>query len=253
MEKKIYKTYGEYAEKWAERQRSGDNLSHEFLEKPAMMAALPDLTGKDVLALGCGTGEECPKLKNLGAHRVMGVDKEVELIELAKKEYPDIEFDVMPMENLNFPENSFDVVYSSLVMHYSPDWRIPLAQVKKVLKPGGIFLFSTHHPLWWSAEKVREKDKFITRLGGAKVGKDGYEVYGDYLNSRQIDDIWFNEFEVHFFHKPLSEIINQIVSSGLIIKEFIEPKPIDEVKSKKLNFWAIHQKMPFFMIFKLQK
>ncbi len=253
MLKRIYKTYGEYAQKWADRQRSGENMAHEYLEKPAMMAALPDLSDKKILCLGCGTGEECQRLKGQGAVDITGIDKESELIKLAQETYQDVTFATMPMENIDFPENTFDVVYSSLVMHYASDWTIPLAQVRKVLKPGGIFLFSTHHPIWWGAEKSRQQDNFITRLGASKQGNDKFEVWGDYLTPREITDIWFNELEVKFFHKPLSQIINEIGSSGFTLKEFIEPKPIEEAKQKRYNFWAIHQKIPFFMIFKLQK
>ncbi len=253
MLKRMYKTYGEYAHKWADRQRSGENISHEYLEKPAMMAALPSLAGKKILCLGCGTGEECRRLKEQGATDITGVDKEEELIKIAQATYPDIQFVAMPMEKLDFLEETFDIVYSSLVMHYSSDWAIPLTQVRNILKPEGIFLFSTHHPIWWSAEKSREKDNFFTRLGASKQGTDKFEIWGDYLNQREITDTWFNEFEVKFFHKPLSEIINEIAISGFQIREFIEPKPIEAAKQKKYNFWAIHQKIPLFMIFKLQK
>jgi SAM-dependent methyltransferase len=254
MLKKVYKSYGEYAQKWAERKKGGDAGSHEYLEKPAMMAALGDvMTGKTILCLGCGTGEECRMIKDMGAGRVVGVDKEYELIQVAKRAYADIEFDTMPMEALNFPEDTFDIVYSSLVMHYAPDWTVPLAQVRKVLKKDGVFLFSTHHPIWWGAERTREGDKFITHLGAAKIGNNKNEIYGDYLTNRKIEDVWFNEFEVSYYHKPLSEIITEIVASGLTIKSFIEPKPVEEAKSKKFNFWAIHQKIPLFMIFELQK
>ncbi len=253
MLKRMYKTYGEYAYKWADRHRGGESVSHEYLEKPAMMAALPDLTGKKVLCLGCGTGEECRKIKDLGAAEVIGVEKESEMIKLAKEAYADIEFSVMSMEQLDFPENTFDLVYSSLVVHYASDWTVPLAQVYKVLKPGGTFLFSAHHPIWHGAEKLREGDKYITRLGAAKIGRDGHEIYGDYLNTRQINDTLFNELEISYFHKPLSESLTEILASGFTIKEFIEPKAIEEAKTKKHNFWAVHQKIPLFMIFKLQK
>lgn len=253
MLKKVYKTYGEYAEKWAERKRGGDAGSHEYLEKPAMMAALGDVSGKTILCVGCATGEECRMLKDMGAKRVVGVDKEYELIQVAKRAYPDLEFDTMPMEALNFPEETFDMVYSSLVMHYAPEWSGPLAEVKKVLKKEGLFLFSTHHPIWWGAQSVREGDKFITRLGAAKWGNNKNEIYGDYLTARKIENTMFNELVVTYYHKPLSDILEEILSSGLRLKRFIEPKPTEEAKTKKFNFWAIHQKIPLFMIFELQK
>ena len=51
-------SYNQHAAQWAERLRSGNNPAHRFLEKPAMYAKLPDLTGQRVLCIGCGSGEE---------------------------------------------------------------------------------------------------------------------------------------------------------------------------------------------------
>ena len=65
--------------------RSGKNIAHKFLEKPAMYKKLPDLKDKSILCIGCGTGEECEHLKSLGAKRVVGIDISKGLIDFAKK------------------------------------------------------------------------------------------------------------------------------------------------------------------------
>jgi SAM-dependent methyltransferase len=250
---KELKTYDEYAETWAQRMRSGENITHEYLEKPAMFAAVPDLKGKDVLCIGCGTGEECRSLKDRGARRVLGMDVSKGLIEYAKKSYPDLEFEVMAMEQLDVPEGSFDFAYSSLAMHYAEDWTDILRRIRRALKPGSFFLFSTHHPVRWGAVKKKEGDVFSYLLGFSKKGKDVQEIFGDYLTTRKIEETWFNELSVTYYHKPFGSILKNILDSGFIIKDFIEPKPVEEAKAKKPNFWAIHQKIPLFMIFKLQK
>ena len=154
-DKNTTESYSNYAQQWAERMRSGKNIAHEYLEKPAMYGKLPDLTGLDVLCIGCGTGEECHYLKSLGARRVVGIDISEGLIEYAKKSYPELEFKIMDMEHLDFTTESFDFVYSSLVMHYIDSWKSVLGAISKVLKRGGRFLFSTHHPAKWGAEKTR--------------------------------------------------------------------------------------------------
>ena len=252
-DKKTIKSYDDYALKWAERMRGGKNIAHKFLEKPAMYKKLPDLKGKSVLCIGCGTGEECEHLKSLGAEKVVGVDISKGLIELAKKSYPNLEFFVMDMEKLDFPKNSFDVIYSSLTMHYVENWTKTLKSIHNVLKDNGTFLFSTHHPVKWGAKTNRSEEKDSFLMGYEKYKNGKCEVFGDYLNTRKIDDIWFNEFNVTYYHRSLSEIIGDILKSGFMITDFIEPKPLEEVSRENGNFYKIHAKIPLFMIFELKK
>jgi len=61
VKKETIKSYNCHAVILAERMRSGKNLSHDFLEKPAMYKKLPNLKDKNVLCIGCGSGEECFK------------------------------------------------------------------------------------------------------------------------------------------------------------------------------------------------
>jgi len=252
-DKKTIKSYDEYALKWAKRMRGGKNIAHKFLEKPAMYKKLPDLKGKSALCIGCGTGEECERLKSLGAKKIIGIDISKGLIDYAKKSFPDLEFHVMDMEKLDFDESSFDFVYSSLTMHYVKDWTKTLRGVHKILNNKGTFLFSTHHPVKWGASVNRSKEKDSFLMGYEKYESGESKVFGDYLNTRKIDDIWFNEFKVSYYHRPLSEIIGDIVKSGFIVSDFVEPKPLKSVAKEKQNFFDIHSKIPLFMILELKK
>jgi SAM-dependent methyltransferase len=253
-DKKTIAAYNEYAKKWTERKESGLNVAHNFLEKPAMYSKLPDLKNKTVLCVGCGSGEESFYLKSLGAKKVIGIDISNGLIEIAKKNHPKVEFHVMDMENINFPKETFDFVYSSLVMHYVKNWTKTLNSVKKVLKKNGTFLFSTHHPAVWSAERKRDENKRSSLLGYVKFPNENKcEIHGDYLNTRKIDDIWYDEFKVTYYHKSFSSIMNDIIKSGFKITDVLEPKALDKVKEKHKVFWEIRQKIPIFIIFELKK
>ncbi len=169
------RSYNKHAAAWVKRMRSGENLAHTYLEKPAMYKALPDLKGKTILCMGCGSGEECQHLKSLGARRVIGIDASKELIRHAHHSFTGIEFHVMDMERLKFPPASFDVVYSSLVLEYVPDWLPTLKKVYRVLKPGGTFLFSAHHPIKWALEfngtKTARKFLWVTNRLHLRNGK----------------------------------------------------------------------------------
>ena len=252
-DKKTVDSYSNYAEQWATRMRSGENTAHEYLEKPAMYKLLPDLNGKSVLAIGCGTGEECAHLKSLGASKVVGIDVSEGLIEYARKSYPDIEFHVMDMEQIKLDEK-FDFVYSSLVMHYVESWGKTLDSISAVMKDGATFLFSTHHPATWGAQRTRTENERTSLLGYKKQKKNQEcEVVGDYLNTRKINDVWFGNFDVSYYHRSLESIMADIFKSEFKIVDFAEPKAIPTVKEKDKVFYEIHDKIPLFMIFALQK
>ena len=253
-DRKTTNSYNAFALKWADQMRSGNNIAHTYLEKPAMYKKLPNLKGKTVLCIGSGTGEECAHLKSLGAKRVVGIDISKGLVDVAKSKYPDLEFHVMDMEKLKFPPKTFDYVYSSLVMHYVKDWTKSFNNIHTVLKPKGVFLFSTHHPLKWGAEVVKtaNNSSFLTGYVVDKK-KDTVKVHGDYLKVRKIEDNWFESLNVTYYHKPLSNIIKEIINANFQIIDFLEPKPLVGVKKKRKHFFNIHTKIPLFMIFELQK
>lgn len=93
-----------------------ESAYHSYYEKPAIRALLPDVAGLSVLSIGCGSGLDARYLKDSGAAQVTGVDISEGLIEIAKKENQDIDFQVMDMEKLDFPDESFGLCYSSLAI-----------------------------------------------------------------------------------------------------------------------------------------
>jgi ubiquinone/menaquinone biosynthesis C-methylase UbiE len=250
---KTVKAYDEFAKTWSKKRQSGQSISHTCLEKPAMYSKLPDLNGKKVLCVGCGTGEECKYLSSQGAE-VVGIDISKGLIEVARKNFPTLEFKAMDMEHLKFPNESFDYVYSSLTLHYVPKWLQTLKQVYRVLKPDGIFLFSTHHPVKWGAHKDSNNNSYSIKMGYTKNKKNKTcKVYGNYLNTMKIRAHWYNQLVVYYYHRPLSDIVQDIVKAKFQIIDFLEPKSTLQAKEKDKCFWEIHQKIPLFMIFELRK
>lgn len=253
-DKKTIKSYDSYGKRWAQKARGGESAAHEYLEKPAMHSKLPDLKSRDILCLGCGTGEECNLFKLRGARRVLGIDISKGLIDVARESYTGVEFEVMDMEDLKLPDDSFDFIYSSLAIHYLKDWTAVLDNVYRVLRPGGVFLFSTHHPVKWGAEVVKGKTRNSFMLGYEfnKVTGEA-EVYGDYLNARKIKETWFKDLDVVYYHRPMEDIMRDIRRSGFEIADFLEPRPVPEVRQVKQRMWDIHTKIPLFMIFELKK
>ena len=254
IDKRTLESYNNYARKWAERMRSGKNSAHDLLEKPAMEKLLPDLRGKKILCVGCGSGEECGRLLELGANEIVGVDVSDKLLEIARESYPGVKFIEADIETLDLESASIDLVYSSLVMHYMPDWTIALSNIRRILKPGAHFIFSTHHPLFNSLEKIKEND-LSTRLYGVSWKNNRLNrVYGDYYSPRLIEDVWFGgEFEVNYFHRPLENLIADILAADFRIAGFYEPRPVEAARNDDPDIYGVHTKLPLFLIFDLVK
>jgi SAM-dependent methyltransferase len=157
------------------------------------------------------------------------------------------------MAEMKFPHSSFDFVYSSLAMHYLKDWRPTLRNIHSLLNPKGTFLFSTHHPVYWSADIIQEKTEKSRLLGYVKSNSHLKKIYGDYQNARKINDVWFGNMGISYYHKSISEIIHEIWQSAFIIVDFIEPKPQKSLKRISPEDYALMSKIPLFMIFELKK
>jgi ubiquinone/menaquinone biosynthesis C-methylase UbiE len=128
-------------------------------EQTVELAALSP--GERVLEVGCGTGEVAQRARSrVGATgRVSGIDPSAEMIALAQRKASraglDIDYRVGVIEALPYPDGSFDVVLSSLMMHHLPDdlKSAGLAEVWRVLKPGGrLLIVDFKRPRHWFSQ-----------------------------------------------------------------------------------------------------
>jgi ubiquinone/menaquinone biosynthesis C-methylase UbiE len=112
-----------------------------------------------VLDIGCGTGTLAIAIKpRVGAGEVHGIDASLEMIQVAKEKSAKagsaIDFRVALIEAIPFPDASFDLMTSSLMLHHLPDdlKAKGFLEVRRVLKPGGRFMAvdfaaDSHSPL----------------------------------------------------------------------------------------------------------
>lgn len=121
-------------------------------EWPSFRALIPDVRGATVLDLGCGFGWLCRWARENGAEGVRGVDVSENMLSKARNfpQDPAISYLRADLETLELPPSTYQVVYSSLVLHYLKNLSALVAQVYKALAPGGSFVFSVEHPIYTS-------------------------------------------------------------------------------------------------------
>jgi SAM-dependent methyltransferase len=104
--------------------------------------------GLSVLEIGCGLGTDGAQFAKAGAHYT-GVDLTEAAIELARKRFEIAglpgEFRVADAENLDFADESFDRIYSHGVLHHTPDTARAVAEIHRLLKPGGRAMVMLYH------------------------------------------------------------------------------------------------------------
>jgi SAM-dependent methyltransferase len=230
--------------------------AHFLYEKPAIFSMLPDnLSEKSILSVGCGFGEECQVLHTHGAN-VIGTDYSDVMIVEAQKKLPGIEFRCIPMERVgeHFEEESFDVIFSSLTLHYSADWTVPLKQFHKVLKNNGQVIFSTHHPVYWGGARSENEAVKEQLLGYTQTLSNGkIDFLGDYMTNRPLTARFGGAFDAKFYHANLSTMLNWMRQSGFVIDEVLEPLPLSEAKEKDPVFYERASRVPLFILFRLTK
>lgn len=119
-------------------------------EWPTIQAMLPSLQGKNILDLGCGYGWFCRYARDNQAASVMGLDISQKMLTQAHSmtQGNGIVYQREDLETLTLSPNSFDLVYSSLALHYLHDIERLFVTIYQSLTPGGMLVFSAEHPIY---------------------------------------------------------------------------------------------------------
>lgn len=224
--------------KLREREVNANNL----FEIPALLSIIPDLNGKSVLDLGCGFGDHCMMFAQKGACRVVGIDISSKMLEVAKAQnnHPKIEYLNMPIENINELCESFDVVISSLALHYVKDFEGVAKNVHGLLNENGVFVFSQEHPLVTCHGKG---DRWTKDENGVKlhVNISNYGVMGERRTKWFVDDL-------QIYHRTFSYIVNTLTDSGFTVEKMIEPLPTEQQLEKYPEHYDLFHKPDFLII-----
>jgi len=222
--------------------RQQDSGLNGALELPAIRALLPELSHLNVLDLGSGFGDFARYARTNGASHVTGIELSTRMLAEAQRltDDPSIIFEHISMEDFAADENSYDLVVSSLALHYVEDYSGICRKVYNALKPGGHFIFSVEHPVCtaWPAG-------WITTETGEHWPLDNYHDQSIRHTKWFIND-------VIKYHRTTENYVNTLLSSGFTLRALSEPQPTEEALAQRPELMK-HCRRPPFLLLKAQK
>ncbi|PTS96161.1 SAM-dependent methyltransferase [Pedobacter sp. HMWF019] len=206
---------------------------------------LPDLNGKDVLDLGCGFGWHCKYAIENGAKSVIGLDISEKMLEKAKQinSLDGIKYDNVALEDVVYPPDTFDVVFSSLTFHYIQSFEKLIQNIYQFLKPGGYLVFSVEHPIF----TAEGKQDWAYNEAGEKL----YWPVDDYFNEGKRQTEFLGE-KVLKYHRTLSTYLNVLLKEGFKVMEIKEPVP-SETMLKEVPEMKEELRRPMMLLISVQK
>lgn len=179
---------------------------------------LPDFKNKTALDLGCGFGWHCKYAAKNGASSVIGVDISKKMLNRAKEINYDeaIDYRCAAMEDLQFSKNTFDIVLSSLALHYIKNYSALVKNISNWLKNNGQFIFSVEHPVFTA---YGSQDWWYDVSGN----KLHFPVDNYYCEGRR-NAVFLGE-NVIKYHRTLTTYINTLLENNFSINAVVEPQP----------------------------
>ncbi|WP_084515670.1 class I SAM-dependent methyltransferase [Nocardia acidivorans] len=194
------------------------SLLNAYYERPAMVELAGEVSERRILDAGCGAGPLFAALRDRGAI-MTGIDASAGMVKLARRRLgADADLRVADLADpLPFPDNTFDAVVASLVLHYLRDWGPTLTELRRVLRPGGRRIASVEHPFAiWLAE----------RSAGEKT---------DYFQTRERAEEWTMGGQVArltFWDRPLHAMTDAFTAAGFRIGVISEPSPVPAARDQ---------------------
>ena len=223
-----------------------DNYN-DNIEQPIMRGLIGEVRGISVLDVGCGYGNMCAWLVSKGAEEVLGIDNSSRMIEFAREHNRDakIRYKVTDAETIDGTLGSFDLVVSSLALHYIKDLDRLFSEVCALCREHGRFVFSMEHPVFTSCLSTDDLWEYDTDGKMSVFRLDHYAVEG----VRHVE--WLGK-TITKYHRKTATIMNSLIRAGFEIKEVIEPSPTErDIEHNERMRQELHR--PAYLIISAEK
>lgn len=204
-----------------------------YNEHPAMRAQIGGVEGLRVLDAGCGPGFLTRYLLDRGVAEVAAFDISPAMIKMARERVGDrarlfVADLALPLPGLQ--SAYFDLIVSSLAIDYVLDWSVPLAEFRRVLKPGGRLVMSVQHPM------------------GAFQWYSPPSAFGVHLCEATWKGFGGKPVVVPDYYRSFGEIISPLLSAGFSLRALTETRPVPELEAINPRKYRDGMVSPTFMI-----
>jgi SAM-dependent methyltransferase len=203
----------QHAEWWQRHYTGG--IDPEYSEQILPLVAWHLRGARRVLDIGCGEGQVARRIASAGAE-VVGVDPTSSQVGAARDRSGGPTYGRARAEALPCRSASFDAVVLCLAIEHVEAFETALAEVSRVLQPGGRFVLVLSHPL-------------LQAPGSAWIDDHGtgehYWRIGAYLDDDVAVDSVAPGVDFVFIHRPLSRYVHAMGAAGLLIDDMDEPPP----------------------------
>ncbi|MEV7394734.1 class I SAM-dependent methyltransferase [Streptomyces sp. NPDC091215] len=230
--------YNSFAEAYTAENET--NLINAYYERPAMLALAGEVAGRRILDAGCGSGPLFAALRDRGAN-VSGFDASAGMLELARRRLGDgADLQVADLcSPLPYSDDTFDDVVASLVLHYLEDWGPALAELRRIIRPGGRLIASVDHP-------------FAINLMHRLAGREDEYKYFDTTNWTEEWTMGGQTALMSIWHRPLHAMIEAFTGAGFRIRVISEPEPDPAARELFPEVIAAKPRFLCFLFFVLQ-
>ena len=204
----------EHAQWWQDE--FTDGADPEYVEQILPIVAEHLGGATRVLDIGTGEGQLARHLMDAGVRTAIGIDPSEAQTHVARERTGGPQYARAAADALPFPDASFDAVVACLVFEHITAVDQAIAEVARVLEPGGTFLFLLNHPLLQVPGSGWIDDHILD---------EQYWRIGPYL----VEDVSIEQIapDVHlpFVHRPMSRYVNTMADNGLMLQRMLEPAP----------------------------
>jgi ubiquinone/menaquinone biosynthesis C-methylase UbiE len=243
------------AKAYEEFNTAEDSYSYN-IEWPCIKEMLPNIQGKSILDIGCGTGiftflleEYCPEI-------LVGVDLSKEMLNIASNKAMErqsiAKFMLGDAADIQKSiDRKFDLIFSSTTTHYVKNLDMLFKGISNSLTDNGCCILSVIHPVYSAMYPIKNGDNF-------PKDEDWNVRYLD-KSKRSYIQPWIeynDEYEDHLsvsYHHLFSDYVNAIINAGLNLCEVAEPMPPASWKDSCPGRYNAFIDSPTYMIFKIRK